>query len=385
MIGNLSDRTKSRWGRRRVYLLFGSFPLGLTFFLLWTVSSNLGQLEIFIYTTLSYMLHMTALTIVMVPYQTLTAEMTTDYDERTSLTAYRMVFSILGGLLAVILPKVITDSYSSPMTGFLIMGMVFAIFIGTAPLFPFFGCRERGNPVTSSFSIKRDFGTIWNNKPFRFVLLMFLMTWTSIILLETMFMYFFKYWLGLDNQFEIIVGLIFIIAALFIPLWVKLSNIIEKRQAYILGMSFLGLCIISIIFIQPGMIWPTYLMASLIGIGISAAHVIPHSIIPDSIDYGQFITGEQREGVYYGFLTFLQKVGTASAIGLSGLILDWVGYVPDSVQTSQVQWAIRILLGPVPGLFLLIGILCVYFYPINRSMYREMRLKINQGKRNDDI
>lgn len=377
MIGNISDRTNSKWGRRRIYLLFGSIPLGLTFFLLWIVSSNWSQLEMFVYSTLAYIMHMTALTSVMVPYQTLTAEMTTDYDERTSLTAYRMFFSIIGGLVAVILPKMIIDGYSSEIKGFLIMSIFFSIIIGVAPIFPFLGGKERGKPIKSSFSIKNDIGLIWKNRPFRLILLMFLMTWTSINLLETMFMYFFKYWLKMDNQFEIIVGLIFIIAALFIPVWVKLSSKLGKRKAYMLGIGFLGVCVIAIIFIQSGMIITTYIMAILIGIGISAAHVIPHSIIPDSIDYGQLQTGEQRQGMYYGILTFIQKIGTASAIGLSGLILDYMGYVPDTVQTKQVLWTIRFLLGPIPGILLLIGIICIYFYPIDRQEFQEMILQIS--------
>ncbi|EOD00733.1 MFS transporter [Caldisalinibacter kiritimatiensis] len=380
LIGNISDRTNSRWGRRRVFLLFGSIPLGLTFFLLWTVSKNWTQFEMFIYTTITYIIHMTALTSVMVPYQTLTAEMTNDYDERTSLTAYRMLFSILGGLVGVIVPKLIVDGYSSDIKGFLIMGIVFGISVGLAPLFPFLGGRERGKPIKSSFSVKKDIKTIWENKPFRFILLMFLMTWTAINLLEAMFMYFFKYWLKLDNQFEIIVGLIFIVAAIFIPFWVKVSKHQGKRRAYILGIGFFGICIIGITFIQPGMLVTTFIMASLIGIGVSAAHVIPHSIIPDSIDYGQVQTGEQREGMYYGVLTFLQKVGTASAIGISGMVLDYVGYIPDTVQSSQVLWTIRILLGPIPGIFLLIGIICIYFYPIDRNMFQEMILEMETSK-----
>jgi glycoside/pentoside/hexuronide:cation symporter, GPH family len=380
MMGMISDRTRSRWGRRRVFLLLGSLPLGLSFFLLWIIPTGFTQFEMFLYATVSYMLHMTALTAVVVPYQTLTVEMTSDYDERTSLTAYRMIFSILGGLVGVVLPKMIVDGYSVQTAGYLMMAIVFGLCIASAPLFPFAGCRENGVPTNTPFSPIKDFKRVWNNKPFRFILFMFLSTWTAINMLETMFMYFFKYWLKMDNQFDMIMGLIFIVAAIFLPVWVKISSKTGKKNAYMLGVGFLGICIFGVIFIQPASELPIYIMSFLIGIGISAAHVMPHSIIPDSVDFGQVQTGLQAEGMYYGFLTFLQKIGTASAIGLSGIILDLVGYMPGVTQTGEVLWTIRILFGPVPGLMLLIGILCIYYYPIDRKMYGEMRKQIGHGK-----
>ncbi len=383
MVGNISDRTNSRWGRRRAFLLFGTLPLGITFFMLWIIPGNLSQFQLFLYATITYMFHMTSITAVMVPYQTLTGEMTLDYNERTSLIGYRMLFSIFGGLVAVILPKTIMDAFQVKSTGFIIMGIVFGICIGIAPIFPFLGCKEKKYTNSQNTSYIKDLLSIWKNKPFRYVLMMFLMTWTAINLLQTMFMYFFKYWLMMDDKFEIIVGLIFIVATLLIPFWVIVSKKIGKKNAYILGMGFLGICIIGIIFIPQGLLWLTLLMAFLIGIGISAAHVIPHSIIPDSIDYGQLQTGERKEGIYFGILTFVQKLGTAAAIGFSGLLLDWMGYVPDITQSPKVLLTIRTLLGPVPGILLLIGILCIYFYPINKKVYDEMQQKIssnNQGK-----
>lgn len=379
MMGSLSDRSHTRWGRRRAFLLFGTLPLGLTFFLLWVVPNNLSQTQLLIYAAITYMLHMTSVTAVMVPYQTLLVEISIDYDERTSLIGYRMLFSIFGGLVAVILPKTIMDIFQIESTGFRVMGIIFGICIGIAPIFPFIGCKERGYQSVRSSSYLKNLQSIWKNKPFRYVLLMFLTTWTAINLLQTMFMYFFKYWLKMEDKFEIIVGMIFIVATILIPFWVKISKKIGKRKSYIWGMGFLGLCIISIVFIPQGVLGLTLFVAFLIGIGISAAHVIPHSIIPDSIDYGQLQTGERKEGMYYGVLTFIQKLGTAGAIGLSGLLLDWAGYVPDVSQSSNVLLTIRVLLGPVPGILLLIGILCIYYYPIDRKAYDEVQRQIKQN------
>lgn len=380
MVGSISDRTDTRWGRRRVFLLFGTLPLTLTFLALWIVPNTLSQGQLFIYAAITYMLHMTAITAVMVPYQTLISEISIDYDERTSLIGYRMLFSIFGGLIGVILPKIIMDSYQVENTGFIIMGIIFGICIGIAPIFPFLGCRERKHNNSKKSSYLKDLIFVWKNKPFRYVLIMFLMTWTAINLLQTMFMYFFKYWLNMEDKFEIIVGMIFIIATILIPFWVKTSSKIGKKKSYILGMGLLSLSVLLVIFVPQGALTLTLIICFFIGIGVSAAHVIPHSIIPDSIDFGQLQTGERKEGIYYGVLTFVQKLGTAGAIGLSGLTLDKVGYVPDVVQTSKVLLSIRLLQGPVPGILLLVGIICIYFYPIDKRIYNEMQIQIDQNR-----
>lgn len=378
LFGVLSDRTNSRWGRRRVYLLFCSVPLGFSFFLLWILSPHWSQTQMFIYATISYIFHMTSLTTIVIPYQTLTAEMSSDYDERTSLIGYRMAFNVVGSLGGVVLPKMITGGFSTPQSGFFVMGLVFAFILGSAPLFPFMGCRENLSVTNKNTakSLSKNLRDLWKNKPFRYILVMFLFTWTALNLLQTMFLYFFKYWMNMENKFNTIMAVIFLASAVFIPLWVKLSKIKGKRASYIVGVGFLGVCIVSIIFFNSTMTIAMYPMAVFIGIGLAAAHVMPHTIIPDSIDYGQYLTGERQEGLYFGFLTFIQKIGSASAIGASGIILQFAGYNAGAAQSSTVLWVIRILFGPVPGLFFLIGMICIYFYPIDKKLYSKMHSKI---------
>ena len=137
-MGQLSDRIKTRWGRRRVFFLIVFIPLGAAFFLLWATpnAETVGQWWAFAYATISYMVFMTAWTVYAVPYQALTAEMTSDYDERTSLSSYRMAVSILGGLAAALVPYMIFDAVRGGAQGHLGMGMVFGALIALGPLFP---------------------------------------------------------------------------------------------------------------------------------------------------------------------------------------------------------------------------------------------------------
>lgn len=395
-MGYLSDRIKTRWGRRRVFFLIVFIPLGASFYLLWATpnAETAGQGWTFVYAMLTYMLFMTAWTVYAVPYQALTAEMTSDYDERTSLSSYRMAVSILGGLAAALVPYMIFDAVDGASEGHRVMGMVFGALIALGPLFPLIGCREEDKPRQESFPFFRGIALVWKNRNFRYVLGMFLVTWTAIDLLQSIFLYFLQYWLRIDPeaasdflglglpQGNVIFGLLFIVAALALPLWVFLSGKLGKRKSYIIGVGFFGLVLTGLTFFSPGMpglLRNVYIMCVLAGVGLSAAHVMPFSIIPDCIEYDELETGQRREGMYYGFTTFIQKCAVALALWLSGMLLDVTGYVPNAPQQAQsALTAIRMLFGPVPFALILIGCYCMVRYKIDREAFDAIKAKIRE-------
>ena len=157
---------------------------------------------------------MTFMTLIAVPYQALLPEMVDDYDQRTSFTAYRMLFSILGGLLAVAIPDIIVGGYPDKHAGFMVMAVLFAVIISIAPLFPFFGCYERVKEVKKQPfpGFKAYLKPIFSNIPFRLAVLIYFFTWSGIALVETMFLYFFTYWLGKADLFLPVVAMLFITA-----------------------------------------------------------------------------------------------------------------------------------------------------------------------------
>ena len=128
LIGHLSDRTRSRWGRRRPFLLFGAIPFALVYVLLWYRPPIESQILLSIYYAAAYVLFDSAATFVYMPYYALTPELTSNYDERTSLTTYRMFFSILGSLVAFTVPLMIVGSFRPENAGrVLLMGAIFAL------------------------------------------------------------------------------------------------------------------------------------------------------------------------------------------------------------------------------------------------------------------
>lgn len=384
LVGHISDNTRSRFGRRRIFLLIFALPLGVSFFFLWALPQGVPEATVFALAVIAYMAHMTFMTLVLVPYQTLLPEMVDDYDQRTSFTAYRMLFSILGGLLAVAIPDIIVGGYADKHMGFMVMAVIFAIIIAISPLFPFFGCYERVRVVKKQpFPGFRTYlKPIFSNKPFRLAVFIYFFTWSGIALVEAMFMYFFTYWLRKPDLFLILVATLFILAAAFLPIWVKLSEKLEKRTAYIIGITELSVSLFLVIFITPSTpVWIIFVLIAFIALGISAAHVMPHTLIPDCIDYGTMVSKKKTEGVYYGLVTFFHKMGVAVVIWISGIVLDVTGYINpevygEAVQPDSALWAIRSMQGPVPAVILLLGVVFVYIYPITRNKHKAISRRI---------
>ena len=186
LFGYLTDRTRSRWGRRRPYLLFGAIPLGLTFAMLWYRPPTQNVVLLTVYYAIAYILYDTFYTMVTMPYYTLTPELTQDYDERTSLTMYRMSFSIIGSLVAFIVPlMMIGEMHPANYPRVFMMGVIFGAICAVPPLMAFFGTRERPEYYTQPREgIVDSFKSVYKNRPFLFSAGIFLFTWSAIDIIQ---------------------------------------------------------------------------------------------------------------------------------------------------------------------------------------------------------
>jgi GPH family glycoside/pentoside/hexuronide:cation symporter len=384
LFGYISDHTRSRWGRRRPYLLFGPIPYAIVFALMWWRPPIQGDVGLVIYYAFIYVLYDAAATMIYMPYFALTPELTSDYDERTSLTSVRAFFSILGSLIAFTIPLMIVNGFSpGHASNVLRMGVIFGI-IAAIPLYVvFFGTQERPEFMNQKQpglweSIRASF----QNRPFIFSTVIYLFTWVTVDILETFLLYFIKYVVNREPNSDLIMFTIFVVAIIALPLWVWTSRRLNKRLAYIIGMVFFGSVLLVMINLTPAT--PLYLLlilCVLAGIGVSAAHVIPWAIIPDAIEYGELKTGKRYEGMFYSLISLSQKVASSVAIPLALLILDRTGYIPNSAQqpASAVQ-GIRILTGPIPAVMMCIGIVFAILYPLGRERYTQIAQELEDRR-----
>ncbi|MGH2522477.1 MAG: MFS transporter [Anaerolineales bacterium] len=400
VMGWLSDKTVSRMGRRRPWLLYGAVPLGLSFFLHWVVPP-LGEAGKFWYYLVVALLLDTALTAVLVPYTALTAELSPDYDERTSLNSFRFSFSILGSVLAAFLHTQIVNAFqANPFLGNAVSAGIWTVVIVVPFFFTFLGTREPdattratraplpGQPAGPGFF--EGLKIALSNRAFILVTIIYMLSWLTIQFVQNNLFIYVKDWVKMDiGLFGFVLLALQLSAFVWVLIWARASQRIGKKNVYYLGGTIFVLVVLSLYFIQPGQTALVFALAVVAGAGLSVGYLIPWSMLPDVIELDQLQTGQRREGVFYGFFVFLQKLGLSLGLLISGWVLGLAGYIravpgqPPPVQPERVLLALRILVGPVGAAILLLSFVAVYLYPITREKHAEIRAQLEARRVQD--
>lgn len=376
LFGVLSDRIRTRWGRRRVLLLFGAVPLGVSYMLIWVVPT-LEQVWLAAYYAIVFIIFDTAYTTVHVGYNALTPELTSDYDERSSINGYRMVFSIVGTLSAIIIATVLGWSISDKQLLYKILGISLGLIAIIPPFIVFSITREKpADELPDALPLKESLKLTLNNRPFQMVMGLYLLSWTTASIIAAVLVYFANYYMRIPDQANYFVLAAQGSAIAFIPLVVKLSKILDKRRAFIIGSLSWVLIMLAISAIRPDQIGLAYMLAVLAGFGIATAYVVPWAMIPDVIENDELESGQRREGSYYAFAAFFQKLATGFALWGIGQALAITGYItptqtdPLPVQPHEAVNAIRIFTGPIPTILLFAAIFFAWQYSITREKHQ---------------
>ena len=409
IIGMLSDRVKSKLGRRRPFLLWFAFPFGLSFVMLWSAPNWESQIGLLIYVTLAFMISDTLTTLVAVPYYSLTPELTQNYDERTSLSSFRSVFQLVSAMVVVVAAPMIVDAVilggGTQQKGFMTAGAVFGA-IGALPLF-FIGLSIRERFASEAIeqdtlSFRETLKLAWQNIPFRYAVGIYMFNWSAVDMVAITFPFFLLYWVaqgnllakinlfGVDLALEsAFFGVMMFSCVLFVPFWLWISKRQNKIRAYIAGMAAWIVVELLIFTIQPGETTYMLTLAAFAGIGVSAAYILPDSILPDVIEWDELRTGRRQEGIYYGIRTLIRKLTGALVIFVTLQILGWSGYQapPENVTTYQqpesALFMIRMMDSFISALILTGTIILAWSYPLTREKYQKIQrlLTIRRSKK----
>jgi len=396
MVGVLSDRTESRWGRRLPWIFWGAIPFGVTFFLQWIVPTT-NQWILFAYYLLISILSNTFYTIVNLPYTALTAELTENYNERTSLNSFRFSFSLIGGVAALALAFTVFGAVQDSGQQYLIIGALGGLLSTFPLLLCVFGIREaalaadRHRVATTSNSeeipLLDQFKIAFSNRPFLFVIGIYLCAWLAFQNTAAILPFFVVNYMKLSSQVSTLAAIAVQVTALMaLPIWTYVSRRVGKQWTFIFGTGIWMIGQIGLWFLRPGETGLIYPLAILVGLGVSTAYLIPWSMLPDVVELDELNTGQRREGIFYGFMTLAQKVCRGVGLFLIGLALRQTGFkesvagqpIPEQPPAAleAVHWVTAIL----PIFLLLVSVILVYFYPITREVYDGILLRLHERK-----
>ena len=382
LFGWLSDRTSSRFGKRRVYMIFGALPLAVSIVLLWRVPAGLPDVAVFAWIAATFIFYDTMNTITSVPYYALTAELTEDYDERSSLTAYRMVLGVPAYLVGAALTPAIAGLFATKPEGYQAVGLLYAAIAAAALWIAAAGIRERKalSYRRSQTPPLRAFGATLRNRPFVRLIVAYLIANVAFALTQTLMAYFVTYQLRMEKQVPLVMGLLLVTIGLFLFPWKMLSERWNKGPAYALGLAIVGGAVALTFFLPHEPTPLIYLVAVVAGVGFSAQWIFPWAMVPDVVEVDQLETGEHRGGMYYGVWGFTSKLTAALGVALSGWVLQISGYVPNVEQSTGTLFGIRLFFGPVPLLILALALPLLIWYPITRESHAALRARLAQAE-----
>jgi GPH family glycoside/pentoside/hexuronide:cation symporter len=392
LVGVLSDRTQSRWGRRYPWILLSALPFGVTFFLMWLVPGGSSGFR-FWYYVITSILFQIFFTTANLPYSTLTAELTQDYDERTDLTSFRLGFSLTGAILALALGLVVTGQIQDETLQYVVLGGSCAAISVIPLLVCVFGTYPQAQKMQAIAS-QTDLGQAetqmpfleqlriaFRNRAFLYVVGIYLFAWLALQITASIIPFYATFWMGLDSYF---LPALLVQGTAIIMMWPcnLLSRRLGKQGLFYVGIGVWLIAQIGLFFLQPGQVGFLYVLCAIASFGVATAYVVPWAMLPDVIELDELQTGQRREGIFYAFMTLLQKMGLAGGLFLVGAALEWSGFLAEeTTQPDSALLAIRTFMGPVPLVLLVCAIALCYFYPITRAVHSEMLLKLSEQRR----
>ena len=380
-MGYLAERTKTKMGSYRPFIYYGSIPLALSFVLLFWVPPFEGTV-LFLFLILVNLIHRSCFTIVSVPYSSLTARITNDSNERTKLTTARMISASFGTLSmsALAFPLIAYFGGADEAFGFLCLAIISGLIAIALLSVTVYSVREKVDEIVTSnlpnfVSITK---TVATNYPFWIVFGCILILGSTGVMFNKNLIYFVKYGLELHEYQGLILGVSSGTSFLSLPFWAYLALKIGKRETWLISMTIAFIGLLLFFYYPIASLNELLILLALIGVGNGAGGVLFWSMLPDTVEYGEWKSGIRTESSLYGFMTFAQKSSIAVAALILGFLLSGIGFEPNQIQSEETISGMKFMMSWIPICGIIISLVLMYFYPISTKFHGELLQRIKE-------
>jgi GPH family glycoside/pentoside/hexuronide:cation symporter len=380
VIGRLSDRTRSRWGRRRPYLLAGAAVSAASFLMLFT-PGVMSESWLIAYMIAGLVLYSTGYSLFNVPYMTMPSEMTDGFHERTRLLSFRMVFVSIGQVLAGAGTGALIDRGGGGGAGYAMMGLVMAIVILAAMTAAFFGtagARQIARSQTAARLPGGQIALLWRNRPFMLIALAKIFQFFGFASVSTTGLLFLLNVVHVGYPGQIQFSLSQNVATFVsLPFWVWTGRRIGKRRTYLIGVGLFVLGALSWLGADAGITTPAIWARGVIGgLGAGAMLLMAISMLADTMAYDRRLTGLHREGLLSGIIAVIEKTASALGAAVVGLLLSSAHYIPTMrgelvPQPPSAIHALYISFAVIPAVLFIGNALCLYLYDLDERKLHE--------------
>ena len=386
-MGLIADRTNTRWGKFRPYLLWGAVPYGLCGYAMFA-NPDLSETGKLIYAYATYMLMMLAYTAINVPYSALMGVISPSSVERTKAASYRFIgaFAAAWVIGTFVTPLKNILGGGDEALGFQLTMIIFAVISITLFWITFATTKERVTPAPVKSDIKTDFKALLSNGPWFVLFLAAIFTLMNVAVRNGTLLYYFKYYVGDDGT---AIFLIFDKTAVFMSLGLlamiigisltkTLSLMFEKRNLLISLTILNALSMAAFFIIPPEQFWLMVFINCLGTFLIGPTPALVWAMYADCADYGEWKTGLRTTGLVFSTVQFAQKMGLAVGAGLAGIILGLFGFVANEAQTEQSLMGIRFMYSILPAVLALLGAASIFFYRLDRAKVEQIEQDLVQ-------
>jgi GPH family glycoside/pentoside/hexuronide:cation symporter len=384
VIGVVADRTSTRWGKFRPWILWGAVPYGILGYIMFT-TPDLGPAGKLAYAYVTYTLMLVTYAAINTPYGALMGVMSPSSADRTSLSSYRFACAFLGALLigwlVPVLKDLLTPAGGVPADGFRNTMAIFAVLSVGMFLYTFFNTRERVvAPPDQPGSLGRDLGDLRSNGPWLVLFFVAFLNLTNVGMRSGAGIYYFKYAVGNEGAlgtFNLVGFLCFILGALS----TKLFTARFSRRALMIWLTIVNAAGIGgCYFVDPHNLVALYVLNIIGSFAAGPTPAIVWSLYADTADYGEWKFGRRATGLIFSATVMVQKIGLAIGGGMIGWLLSRYGYVANAAQTPRALHAINLLFAALPGAFALLAGLAIVFYKLDEPQVKQIEQELAARK-----